>query len=219
MTSEAPAIAAQYVENRSSANAEHRRQHGHADYAGNVEGANGSNLLDCENRPPVTFSNRPQLWVKAVSGSVAYGLPTLRVSVTHVFKVCSLPQVGRVAARRIVASVQHAQPWSNRATRKLECDPVCSIAFPIESNFTVSVLVHRAANPRPATGWRASVNLAPKSDHVLGAEVDYRNCGWYLNRSIWHVHSMLNVRAVSLLITARRLTSFNPFPAGSQSTN
>ena len=79
----------------------------------------------------------------------------------HVVFLCSQKQVGRVYARRVVASMADKQTLFNRAICQLKRKPVGKVFLPAETEVTIPPAVC-ACGPVPALVCAATVDLLPK---------------------------------------------------------
>lgn len=175
------------------------------------------NLIPSKFRASIQFSYRAQFRVATVPCSISACLPSLAVPVGIIVLDAAKKKMMRVTTSRIVATVKHPHSARNFTVCDVVCDPVSAISFFGNSKSAVTVLVCVVA-PIPARSCISTLNKTPKSNNVLLAKVDYWTRGQYLIRSIWHVYSMLIVRAVSLLTAARRLAFSTLFPRSRQQT-
>lgn len=205
----APSVALQNMKDCCPAHIKPPRQNGNADNPWNVLSANLRHQLSCENSPSVSFSEWFQFGIKPVCGVIAPSLSAFRFSIISILLGCSGKEMIRIAARRIVAAMKKQLTILNNAARENKSNPVRPVRLFKNGNTTVSISVF-IAKPQPTIIITLAIHFAPKFNLILGANVDYRKSVRYLYRSILHVQSMSNVKAVSLLNTARRLVIYSP---------
>jgi hypothetical protein len=92
------------------------------------------------------------------------------VAVSNIVKGCAEPEMSRVTAKTIIATVQDANgartvtsyaSSEGFSIRKLVCNPMRSVINAMPLYLPVSTLV-TACEPRPALVWLANPDLAPK---------------------------------------------------------
>lgn len=152
-----PRIAAQQPVDRHLADAKHPRQLNAAPITCFPEKSYGVSA------PP------PEPGVRAILGSVPRGAPLL-LHVRHVFRVRSKEQMGRVDARRVVASMAHAHPVRDWPVVQLPRVSVCLFENALGDVPVVPVPVPGLRRlPRPALIRTAYIHLGPECAHANSA--------------------------------------------------
>lgn len=139
---------------------------------------------------------------------------TLCNHILHVFKVCSKPQMSRVAAWWVVARVANLNPARNTGLTisKKPRNSVCSLGS-VRENPEVSISVaDNASGPKPTLVGAAFVNFGPKIAKLPFGQIDLSNRTCDLSRSFIHIIGMFVVRARLVFLNLTALAFCTPFP-------
>ncbi len=125
-------------------------------FLGNVSPANFPNLFICKRCVPVFFSSWSRFRV------LLKGTAFLARHVKCVLSYRAEKEVRRIAARRIIAVMQNANPFRDWAEGNEPRNPAGNVGFVIQSKLPISS-PSPAGSPFPAFVLRSDFNLAPKT--------------------------------------------------------
>ena len=125
------------------------------------QAANPFYLVISEFCPAMLLATPQAFWIDSGSIALSVSASSLRVTILGIIQVCPRPQMGGVAARPVIAFMQHIQPRGDRAFYQLVGYAMCGNGTSKRLECTIPLVGARL--PGPALVWPPHINLRPEA--------------------------------------------------------